>query len=63
MPVAFTGIGALIARDPELRGGRPIIAGTGICVRTIAIENKRGLSPEEILPAGRHFLLRKSTRA
>lgn len=48
MPVAFTEIGALIARDPELRGGRPIIAGTGICVRTIAIENNRGLSPEEI---------------
>ena len=48
MPVAFTGIGALIARDPELRGGRPIIAGTGICVRTVAIENNRGLSPEEI---------------
>ncbi len=48
MPIAFTEIGALIARDPSLRGGRPIIAGTGICVRTIAIENNRGLSPEEI---------------
>ena len=48
MPVAFTEIGALIARDPALRGGRPIIAGTGVCVRTIAIENNRGLSPEEI---------------
>ncbi len=48
MPVAFVEIGALIARDPALRGGRPIIAGTGICVRTIAIESNRGLSPEEI---------------
>ena len=48
MPVAFTEIGGLITRDPVLRGGRPIIAGTGICVRTIAIENNRGLSPEEI---------------
>ncbi len=48
MPVAFAEIGALIARDPSLRGGRPIIAGTGVSVRTIAIENNRGLFPEEI---------------
>ena len=48
MPVAFTEIGALISRDPALRNGRPVIAGTGICVRTIAIENNRGISPEEI---------------
>jgi uncharacterized protein (DUF433 family) len=48
MPVAFTEIGALIARDPALRGGRPIIAGTGVCVRTIATESNRGLSPEDI---------------
>ncbi|MFN0101723.1 MAG: DUF433 domain-containing protein [Bryobacteraceae bacterium] len=48
MPVAFTDIRALIARDPVLRGGRPIIAGTGVCVRTIVIENNRGISPEEI---------------
>lgn len=48
MPVAFAEIGALIARAPSLRGGRPIIAGTGASVRTIAIENNRGLSPEEI---------------
>ena len=47
MPVAVTGIGALICRDPALRGGRPVIAGTGICVRTIVIANNRGLSPEE----------------
>ena len=48
MPVAFAEIGSLITRDAALRGGRPIIAGTGVCVRTIAIENNRGLSPEEI---------------
>jgi uncharacterized protein (DUF433 family) len=48
MAVAFTEIGTLITRNPALRGGRPIIAGTGICVRTIAIESNRGLSPEEI---------------
>jgi uncharacterized protein (DUF433 family) len=48
MPATFTEIGALITRDPALRGGRPIIAGTGVCVRTIAIESSRGLSPAEI---------------
>jgi uncharacterized protein (DUF433 family) len=48
MPVAFIEIGALITRDPALRGDRPIIAGTGLCVRTIAIESNRGRLPEEI---------------
>ena len=48
MPTAFTEIGALIIRDPALRSGRPIIAGTGISVRTIAIESNCGLTPEEI---------------
>lgn len=48
MSVTFAEIGALITRDPSLRGGRPIIAGTGVCVRTIAVESNRGLSPEEI---------------
>lgn len=38
----------MITRDPRLRGGRPIIAGTGMCVRTIAVDSNRGLSPEEI---------------
>jgi uncharacterized protein (DUF433 family) len=38
----------LITRDPKLRGGRPIIAGTGTTVRTIAELYKLGLSPEEI---------------
>jgi len=48
MQAAFTEIGTLITRDPALRGGRPILAGTGVCVRTIAIDSNRGLSPEEI---------------
>jgi uncharacterized protein (DUF433 family) len=38
----------LITTDPRLRGGRPIIAGTGTTVRTIAELYKLGLSPEEI---------------
>ena len=37
----------LITRDPQLRGGRPIIAGTGVTVRTIVGYYKLGLTPEE----------------
>ena len=48
MAATFTEIGSLITRDPALRGGRPILAGTGICVRTIAVDSNSGLSPEEI---------------
>ncbi len=51
MPATFTEIGTLITRNPALRGGRPIIAGTGTCVRTIAIENNRGLSPKKSPPS------------
>lgn len=40
--------GAII-KDPTLRGGRPIIAGTGTTVRTIAALYKLGLSAEEIM--------------
>ncbi len=43
-----TEIGSLIARRPEIRGGRPCIAGTGISVRRIAQWHNMGLIPEEI---------------
>ena len=36
----------LITRDSQLRGGRPIIAGTGVTVRTIVGYYKLGLTPE-----------------
>lgn len=39
---------ALIVEEPTLRGGRPIIAGTGVTVRTVAGHYKLGLSAEEI---------------
>ena len=48
MPHTLTEIGTLIARDPDLRGGRPLIAGAGVSVRAIAIDSNSGLSPEEI---------------
>src|SRR5438094_556913 len=41
-------IGSLITRSPEIRGGRPRIAGTGVTVRRIVGWYKLGLIPEEI---------------
>lgn len=38
----------LIVSNPELRHGRPIIAGTGVTVRTIVGHYKLGLTAEEI---------------
>jgi uncharacterized protein (DUF433 family) len=38
----------LIVRKQGLRGGRPIIAGSGVTVRTIAGHYKLGLTAEEI---------------
>ena len=43
-----TEIGSLISRRPEVRGGRPCIAGTGVSVRRIAQWHNLGLIPEEI---------------
>ncbi len=42
-----TDIGTLIVRSPEIRGGRPRIAGTGVTVRRIVGWYKLGLSPED----------------
>lgn len=41
-------ISSLIVSSPEIRHGRPRIAGTGITVHRIAIWYKLGHSPEEI---------------
>ena len=38
----------MIVKNPQLHSGRPIIAGTGITVRTIVGYYKLGLSAEEI---------------
>jgi uncharacterized protein (DUF433 family) len=45
---AVTEIGSLISRRPEIRGGRPCIAGTGVSVRRIAVLHDMGEIPEEI---------------
>ncbi|HLG18161.1 MAG TPA: DUF433 domain-containing protein [Blastocatellia bacterium] len=38
----------MIVRDPTIRGGRPVIAGTGVTVHRVAGWYKLGLRPEEI---------------
>ncbi len=57
MPIAVE-IGSLISRSPEIRGGRPCIAGTGVSVRRIARWHNMGQVPEEIVQTfGGHLSL------
>jgi uncharacterized protein (DUF433 family) len=44
-----TGIGNLISQRPDIRGGRPCIAVTGVSVRRIAQWHNLGQIPEEIV--------------
>ncbi len=55
--VKKSSIGNLIVREPGIRGGRPIIAGTGVTVRRIVGWYKLGLSPEEIADRVGHLSL------
>lgn len=41
-------IGDLITTSPVIRGGRPIVAGTGVTVQRVVGWYKLGLTPEEI---------------
>lgn len=50
-------ISTLIVRSPEVRGGRPRIAGTGVTVRRVVSWYKLGLSPEEIADQLGHLTL------
>ncbi len=50
-------IGTLIERSPEIRKGRPCIAGTGFTVRRIAGWHNLGLTPEEIAARIEHLTL------
>ena len=45
----------LITRTPDVRHGRPCIAGTGITVHRIAILYKLGHGPEEIVRKYEHL--------
>lgn len=57
MTTATVDIGTLIARNPNIRGNRPIIAGTGVTVQRIVGWYKLGLSPEEIAREFGHLSL------
>lgn len=50
-------IGPLIISTPDMKHGRPRIAGTGITVHRIAIWYKLGHSPEEIAYQYGHLTL------
>ena len=52
-----TDIGTLIIRTPEIRGGRPHIAGTGVTVRRIVGWYKQGLNPQQIADKFGHLSL------
>ena len=41
-------VGTLLDREPDIRGGPPKIAGTGITVSRVVSLYRAGLSPEEI---------------
>jgi uncharacterized protein (DUF433 family) len=53
----ITNIGTLIVQTPEIREGRPRIAGTGVTVRRIVGWYKLGLTPEEIARRVGHLSL------
>ena len=50
-------IGTLIMRTPDIRDGRPRIAGTGVTVQRIVGWYKLGLRPEEIADEVEHLTL------
>jgi uncharacterized protein (DUF433 family) len=53
----ITNIGSLIVRDPEIRGGRPRLADTGVTVRSIVIWYQQGSTPEQIVDQFGHLSL------
>lgn len=55
--LAATDIGSFIDRRPEIRGGRPLVAGTGVSVHRVAGWSKLGLSAEEIVQNFGHLSL------
>ena len=53
----ITDIGKLITTNSQLRGGRPLIAGTGTSVRRIAALYKQGYNAEEIARRLNHLTI------
>ena len=50
-------IGSLVVSSPDMKHGRPRIAGTGTTVHRIAIWYKLGYSPEEMVRKYPHLTL------
>jgi uncharacterized protein (DUF433 family) len=57
MTTTTVDIGTLIVQTPDIRGGRPRIAGTGVTVQRIVGWYKLGLTPEEITRRMGHLTL------
>lgn len=57
MTTTVVDIGTLIVQSPEIRGGEPRIAGTGVTVKRVVGWYKLGLSPEEITDEIAHLSL------
>lgn len=56
MPVTVN-IGSLIDSHPGIHGGAPLIAGTGVTVRRVAVWHNTGHSIEEIVRETGHLTL------
>ncbi|MEE8585406.1 MAG: DUF433 domain-containing protein [Acidobacteriota bacterium] len=54
---AITDIGTLIENAPEIRGGKPCLAGTGVTVQRVVAWYQSGDSPEEIADRFGHLSL------
>ena len=57
MTTAPVEIGTLVVQSPDIRDGRPRIAGTGVTVQRIVSWYKLGLTPEEIVAEIKHLSL------
>ena len=55
--MAVTDIGTLITRTPDIRGGRPRIAGTGVTVRRVAALHQEGASADQVAERIGHVTL------